>query len=111
MNDYLMYRGKCLEMSEALIASDPSLSLVRGYYICPFWGKQDHWWCRKPDGTIVDPTKDQFPSKGIGAEYIKFDGNIECANCGKGIREEDADIEGRYAFCSYECHGQFVGVF
>ena len=109
-NDYQKYRGKCKEMSEALVAVDPTLTLVRGHYHCLVWGKQPHWWVKRPDGTVVDPTKDQFPSKGAG-EYVEFDGNIECSNCGKPMKEEDADIEGNYAFCSYECHGRFVGVF
>jgi hypothetical protein len=110
MDDYTKYRGKCKEMSEALVASDPTLTLVRGFYICPIWGEQQHWWCKKPNGTVVDPTKDQFPSRGIGT-YVEFTGKINCSNCGKEINEEEADIEGRYAFCSYKCHGQFVGAF
>ena len=32
IDDYQRYRGKCKEMSEALIAADPSLRLVRGHY-------------------------------------------------------------------------------
>lgn len=108
--DYLRYRGKCKEASEALIAADPSLKLVRGHYYCPIWGEQEHWWCKKPDGTIVDPTKNQFPSRGIG-EYVEFDGNVACSNCGKVMREDQVySAESRYIFCSYECHGQFVGV-
>lgn len=109
-SDYLKYRGKCKEMAEAAVAADPSLTLVRGHYCCPIWGEQQHWWCKKPDGAIVDPTKNQFPSRGIG-EYFEFNGTISCANCGKEIHEDDADIDGNYAFCSYECHGRFVGVF
>jgi len=108
-DDYTKYRGKCKEMSEALVAADQSLTLVRGHYYCPAWGEQPHWWTKKPDGTIVDPTKNQFPSKGAGT-YIEFNGIIPCSNCGKGISEDEADIDGRYAFCSYECHGRFVGV-
>ena len=108
-DDYLKYRGKCREMSEALVATDSTLTLVRGHYHCPIWGEQPHWWCKRSDGTIVDPTKNQFPSRGIG-EYVEFNGIIECANCGKEIKEEDADIDGNYAFCSYQCHGRFVGV-
>jgi hypothetical protein len=110
MSDYEKYRGKCKEMSESLVAADPSLTLVRGHYYCAAWGEQPHWWTKRRDGTIVDPTKDQFPSKGSGV-YVEFDGNIECSNCGKHMKEEDADIEGCYAFCSCECHGRFVGVF
>jgi hypothetical protein len=107
--DYQKYRGKCKEMSEALIADNPNLTLVRGYYMCPFWGEQPHWWVKDKDGTIIDPTKDQFPSKGR-AEYVEFDGNIACSECGKSIKEEDADIDGNYAFCSYDCHARFVGL-
>jgi len=109
MDDYQKYRGKCKEMSEALIAQDPTLILVRGYYMCPLWGEQEHWWTKAQDGTIIDPTKDQFLSKGCG-EYIEFDGTLQCSECGKTMKEEEADIDGRYAFCSYECHGRFVGV-
>ena len=109
-NAYLKYRGKCKEMSEALVAADPSLTLCRGHYHCPMWGEQAHWWCKKQDGTIIDPTKDQFPSRGAG-EYVEFDGTVECSNCGKKMREDEAEYESRYAFCSYECHGKFVGVF
>ncbi len=32
-SDYLKYRGKCKEMSEQLCATDPTLTLVRGYYV------------------------------------------------------------------------------
>ncbi len=107
---YTLYRGKCREMSEAAVAEDPTLTLVRGYYWDGAWGKQAHWWCVRADGTIFDPTVLQFPSKGTG-EYEPFDGWFECAECGKRIKEEDADIEGRYAFCSHRCHGLFVGVY
>lgn len=108
-SDYERFRGRCKELSEALIRDDPTLKLVRGYYYCPIWGKQAHWWCKRPDGTIVDPTKAQFPSNGIG-EYEEFDGWVECSNCGRRIREEEGDYESNYVFCSYNCHGQFVGV-
>ena len=36
----------------------------------------------KVSGSILDPTKDQFPWKGIG-RYIEFDGMIECLNCAR----------------------------
>jgi hypothetical protein len=109
IDDYTRYRGKCKQMSEAAVAADPTLTLVRGHYYCPVWGEQAHWWCKKQDGTIVDPTKDQFPSKGRG-EYVEFDGKVSCSNCGKEINEEDGDYESNYVFCSDRCHRQFVGV-
>ena len=109
-SDYMKYRGRCKEMSEELAASDPELTLVRGYYFCPMWNKEEpHWWCKKKDGTIVDPTKDQFPSKGLGT-YTEFDGTMLCAECGKHISESDALYESNYAFCSGKCLLRFVGL-
>jgi len=101
-NDYLKYRGKCKEMSEAAVAADPTLTLVRGHYHCPLWGEQPHWWTVRQDGTIYDPTKNQFPSKGIG-EYVPFNGTVSCEQCGKEVHEDDAVLYGNYAFCSGEC--------
>ena len=109
MSDYTKYRGNCKVLSEKAIKEDPTLTLVRGFYHCPFWGKQHHWWTKRPDGTIYDPTKDQFPSKGIG-EYEEFDGIVECETCHKKIEEEYAIIQSKYAFCSQKCFGIFVGV-
>lgn len=108
--DYMTFRGKCKEMSEAAVAADPTLTLVRGHYIDPQWGKQAHWWTVRQDGSVYDPTALQFPSKGRGV-YVPFDGMVECANCGKSMHESDVEHgESRFAFCSYTCHGQFVGV-
>lgn len=110
MTDYELYRGKCREMSEQAVKDDPSLVLVRGHYFCPIWGtSEQHWWTVRPDGSIYDPTSNQFPSKGFGI-YTPFDGSCECSECGKLVLEEDAHFEGRYAFCSYTCHGKFVGI-
>lgn len=110
MNSYLKYRGTCRQASEAAVKADPTLRLVRGHYFCPQWGKQAHWWTVRQDGTIYDPTAAQFPSNGEG-EYVEYDGHVECCNCGKEMPEEKAwRLEGRYAYCSYTCYGQFVGV-
>jgi hypothetical protein len=110
MNNYMQFRGKCKELSEAEVKKDPALKLVRGHYICPMWGKQPHWWCVKPDGTIVDPSVDQFPTNGIAAEYVPFDGNVDCAACGKNMKEHEARFESNYAFCSTICIIRFVGL-
>lgn len=107
---YKLFRGRCKELSEEACAADPSLTLVRGHYFCPMWNTEEpHWWTTRPDGTIHDPTREQFPSRGMGI-YTPFNGMVECANCGKEIAEEEASVEGRYAFCCYRCHGRFVGV-
>jgi hypothetical protein len=106
--DYAKYRGKCRELSETAVSADPSLRLVRGYYHCPFWGRQQHWWTVRPDGTIHDPTAQQFPPAGMG-EYEEFDGNIDCEYCGKTVAEHDAHKVDHHVYCSYKCYGHDIG--
>jgi len=101
-SDYTKYRGKCKEFIAQAIKEDPTLKAVRGYYYCPIWGEQQHWWCVRPDGTIYDPTAKQFPSKGTG-EYVEFDGNITCEYCGNQTTEKTAHFNGHHAYCSYNC--------
>jgi hypothetical protein len=108
-SDYLTYRGKCKELAEKAAASDSTLRLVRGYYLCPIWGKQAHWWCQRDDGTAVDTSVKQFPTAGVGAEYVEFDGIFECEYCHKRVEESQAYIHGRHAYCSYECYGHDIG--
>ena len=107
---YKKYRGKCKEFAEAAIVEDPTLTLVRGHYICPYWGEQPHWWCKREDGTIVDPTVSQFPTEGYAAEYREHDGTVTCAQCQKVVPEEEASFESNYAYCSTKCHMRFVGL-
>jgi len=110
MDGYRMFRGRCHELSEAAVAADPSLTLVRGHYYCPIWNRDEaHWWTVRPDGSIHDPTAQQFPSAGLGI-YTPFDGVVECANCGRETTEEAAQFCGKYAFCCGACVGRFVGV-
>ena len=101
-SDYVKYRGKCKEFCEKAILEDHTLTLVRGHYYDPMWGEQQHWWTTRPDGTIFDPTKDQFPSKGNG-EYVPFNGIIICEYCGDEKPEEEAHIVGSHPYCSYAC--------
>jgi len=109
---YKKYRGKCKEYCEQLIKEDPTLRMVRGYYWCPIWNTDEgHWWCVKPDGEIVDPTKLQFPSAGHG-QYTEFDGNCECSQCGKSFKEEVGIVmgNGNYICCSNRCAMRLVGL-
>jgi len=109
-SDYLKFRGKCKEMSEAAVLADPTLRLVRGHYYCPLWGRDEqHWWCVKSDGTIVDPTARQFPSRGLGT-YTEFNGIVTCDQCGKEVPEAEARFDSNYAFCSSACNMRFVGL-
>ncbi len=110
-SDYLAYRGKCKEMCDELVVKDPTLKLVRGHYHCPFWGAEPHWWCVDASGQIIDPTANQFPSKGSG-DYVEFDGNINCSECGKSMKETDPFVrfESNHCFCSTACNMRFVGL-
>lgn len=110
LEGYAKYRGKCKELSEAAVAKDSSLRLVRGYYYEPIWGTiEQHWWTVREDGTIYDPTKDQFPSRGLGT-YEEFDGWYNCEECGKEIEEKDAVYCGNYVVCSNQCAMRLVGL-
>jgi hypothetical protein len=109
-SDYKKYRGKCKEFCEIELAKDPTLTIVRGHYYCPVWNTNEpHWWLVSTEGKIIDPTKLQFGSKGMG-KYIPFNGYVNCSECGKELKEEEADIEGNYCFCSTNCHLHFVGL-
>ena len=110
LTNYQIYRGKCRELSEKAIANDPTLTLVRGHYYCPVWGEQPHWWTITAEGKIFDPSVKQFPTQGVGAEYVPFDGVVECAQCGKRLPEEEASFDSNYAFCSSRCNMWFVGL-
>lgn len=57
MTNRLQYRGKCKQLSEDAAQTDPTLTLTRGWYECPFDGKQEHWWTVRKDGSIFDPAK------------------------------------------------------
>lgn len=109
-HDFFAFAGKCKEMSEALVANDASLRLVRGYYECPIWGRREHWWAQRDDGSVIDPTVRQFPTCGVGAEYVEFDGTVTCEQCGTESSEEDAVTHGNYAFCSDRCLLRCVGL-
>jgi hypothetical protein len=112
LTNYQKYRGKCQNLCDKLLKEDPTLTLVRGHYICPQWGPQAHWWCIDTEGNIVDPSVKQFPTEGVGATYVEYDGMVECSECKKKLKEEDALIEGNgnHAFCNSTCYGRYVGI-
>jgi hypothetical protein len=107
--DYMTYRGRCKELSESACATDPSLRLVRGFYYCPIWGKQAHWWAVKPDGTIVDPSVKQFPTAGAGASYEEFDGTLECEYCGQPTDVDEGYRVDHHFYCSDRCYARDIG--
>jgi hypothetical protein len=94
-------------MSEAAVENDPSLRLVSGWYYDPVWGKEEHWWTVRQDGTIYDPTAAQFPMGGVTEWYEEFDGMFPCYECGETFLLET----GVSGCCSGRCFGRMVGVY
>jgi len=109
-SNYSEYRGKCKDYVDKAVQADPTLRKVRGYYHCPMWGKQEHWWCERPDGSIYDPTVKQFPTAGACAEYEEFDGVCTCEECGKRFKEGEGKMAGPYPVCSKKCALRLVGL-
>ena len=111
MDDYKRYRGKCKILAEGECKNNPNLKLVKGWYYCPIWNtNEQHYWCEDEKGQIVDPTKLQFPSKGMG-EYKKYEGVFPCSCCKTDIKENDAKeslVHGKYIFCTTQCYVKFV---
>ena len=79
--------GQCLDTCLRMQQTFPELRLVSGHYDCPLWGLREHWWLVAPDDAIVDPTAEQFPSRGVMGEYIPKDPKAQeptgrCMQCG-----------------------------
>lgn len=97
--------GTCAETTRQMAIVFPELQRVRGHYYCPIWGKREHWWLKTADNVIVDPTKTQFPSRGLG-EYVEWvEGTEEptgvCPNCGEYC------YDSRYV-CSDKCEREYA---
>jgi hypothetical protein len=85
--------GKCREAVADMLAAFPELREVRGHVHC-MWGKRGHFWTQDLDGSIVDPTRAQFPG---GIEYEPWVEGSEvrvgkCMNCGADIWEQVKDL-------------------
>lgn len=102
--------GKCHELCLKMQAVYPELKLARGFYECPIWGAREHWWLVAVDGTIIDPTADQFPSRGIGEyrelgeDYVEPIGR--CLECGEYVFPPRMDT-----FCCDEHEAAFAASF
>jgi len=98
--------GMCKEVTLSMSKEFPELIRIRGHYYDYLWGERQHWWLETTLGVRIDPTKDQFPSKGT-AEYVPWvEGSQEptgkCPNCG------DLIYDGGYTH--EECHEEFARV-
>lgn len=100
-------RGTCRDVTLQMAGDFPELTRVRGHYFCPVWGERAHWWLVTSGGEVVDPTKEQFPSKGIG-HYEPWDESQPeptgmCPECGEHCYDFNtfcSDACGR-AYCAY----------
>jgi hypothetical protein len=83
--------GKCEALTQLMATAFPELRRVRGHYVCPLQGRLPHWWMVTPDGQIVDPTQDQFASKGAGSyqEFVGREPTGTCLNCGELVFGDD----------------------
>ena len=97
-------RGRCSSAVEAMIQAFQELRRVRGHYIIAYGDgvhRCPHWWCETPDGTVVDPTKEQFDyQQGRYEEYTGPDPLGKCMWCGEYVWE-NAGWGG--AACSEDC--------
>ena len=97
--------GKCAEVTAQMQSTFSELRRVRGHYYCLIWGEREHWWLVDPDGRIVDPTAQQFPSSGTGS-YVEWDESQpeptgRCPNCG-GLCYDGDQV------CSENCHVEYM---
>lgn len=93
--------GKCAEATELMVAEFPELLRVRGHYMCAIWGMREHWWCETADGEVIDPTANQFPTKGVGT-YITYVPDERGEPTGKCLDCGEYTYDGRN-FCSDRC--------
>lgn len=108
-------RAECNSWTMRFVEKFPHLKRVAGFYGAPedVWlndpdeeiYRTEHWWCVDTDGTIVDPTAEQFMHGDF--VYTPFDEAKHrikigrCMECGDDIFGLKA--EGPKSACSEEC--------
>ena len=101
-------RGQCENAVKEMVAAFPELRMAKGH-VETEWGKDAHWWCVAPDGSIVDPTVSQFPWVLDYEEYRAGD-KIRigrCTDCGEPIWAVPGD-DTRPDFCNDNCATSYV---
>lgn len=97
--------GRCAEVTEIMSVVFPELIRVRGHYYCPSWGQRAHWWLVTDRGVVIDPTAEQFPSKGLGLYQQHEESDPEptgkCPNCGAYCYNSEE-------LCSPKCQYEYV---
>ena len=107
--------GACREVTEKMLEAFPHLKRVKGLYHCVFIGERTHWWLVDTDGSVVDPTRMQFPSKGactyeeLSEEEIKYRVPIgKCMECGSMIFQPRDGSYQDSTICSEECGNAYA---
>lgn len=102
--------GTCEQAVDSLIAQNPALTKVAGWYIDAHWGPREHFWATAPDGTIIDPTVEQFPTGHVPAlrQYQPYAGVYPCPGCGIAISHPER--EDPIGFCCGPCEGATIGL-
>lgn len=100
-------RGACSTATLEMVEAFPELRRAGGFVFVA-WGRDEHFWCVAPDGSIVDPTAAQFP--GGVFRYDELDLNDPktreivptgyCMNCG-------GDTFKGATFCDQDCEADF----
>ena len=103
---YLL-KGRCGPWSKRFTEQFPQLRAERGFY-----NGWEHWWCVDTDGSIVDPTVQQFGvESGDPSHYKILDLEKDevylgrCANCGESIYGPAK--RGQQGICSDACGDSF----
>lgn len=102
--------GRCKEAVAELLEEFPELTEVKGHTYGQF-GKRAHRWAVTEDGTIVDPTRAQYPGH---IDYEAFEpGTLVqvgvCMDCGAPLEVEVFDLDGEmpshpnHPFCDDRC--------
>jgi len=102
-------RGKCGFAARRMVKCFPELRVAAGFVT---WAipsrpiRDQHWWCVTKDGTIVDPTAQQFEGSIVPLVYEELDLNDpatrervptgRCMNCAR-------DCYNDKKFCSDQC--------
>jgi hypothetical protein len=92
--------GQCKILTKKMAAEFPELRIAVGFFHC-IWGARQHAWLVAPDGSVVDPTRAQFPGSGEYEELTEdqWADRIPtgvCMDCGDDVFHGDT-------FCSPEC--------
>lgn len=96
-------RGKCATATEEMVKAFPELRRVGGF-VDVEWGRDQHWWCVAPDGSIVDPTVEQFGLWPVQYEELDLNDPAtrariptgKCMDCGH-------EVYGGATFCNEAC--------